>query len=549
MDRTPYVKSYKQYKIKKDYDAIVIGSGIGGLSVAAILAREGKRILVLEKHYTAGGYTHVFKRRGYEWDVGIHYVGEVHRPFTEISRLFKYITNGKLEWEEMGEVYDKIIFGKKVYDFPKGKEEFREKMKEYFPAPKDQEAIDTYLELIYKSQKSGRMFFVEKAVPQMMSTVLGGLMRRKMVQYSRKTTLEVLREITDNEELIGVLCGQYGDYGMTPAQSSFSIHSMVVKHFMNGGSYPIGGSARIVETVSPIIAAGGGIILTNADVQEIVVENNKATGVRMADGQVLSAPIIISSAGIMNTYQRLLSEPVRTQHKLHLQTDKISPSAAHLCLYVGFKHTAEELGLEKPNLWIYPEGGYDHDLNVQKFVDDPDNAPLPVVYISFPGAKDPDFTNRYPGRSTLEIITIAPYDIFKKWEDKRWKKRGEEYEAYKEKFAQRLLDKLYEYVPQTEGKVDYYELSTPLSTRHFCNYEQGEIYGIDHDPQRYDQRFLRAHTPVKNLYLTGQDIVSCGIGGALAAGMLTAIAITKKDLSKKIRETVEREMAMEGLRD
>lgn len=531
------IKSYKQHQITEKYDVIVIGSGIGGLGTAAILAKEGKKVLVLERHYTAGGYTHVFKRRGYEWDVGIHYIGEVHRPHTEINRLFKYVTDGQLEWAHMGKVYDKIMFGEKVYEFHAGKEEFVAKMKEYFPAPKDQEAIDQYIDLIYQSQRSGRMFFAEKALPPVASWAVGGRMRKKMLSFSNRTTLEVLQSITDNKELIGVLCGQYGDYGLPPSQSSFAIHAMVVKHFIHGGNFPIGGCMHIVNSVAKVITDRGGLVLTNAEVSEIVVKNNKAIGVKMADGKEIHAPITISSAGVINTFKHLLPAEVQYKHKIGEQLKTVEPSASHLCLYIGFNHSVKELGLQKANYWIYPDN-YDHDENVRNFLANP-SKDLPVTYISFPAAKDPDWENRYPGKSTVDIITIAPYEWFKQWEDKRWMKRGEEYEAFKEQFAQRMLEKLYQVEPQLKGKVDYYELSTPLSTKHFVNYQKGEIYGLDHTPQRFQQKFLRVHTPVKKLYLTGQDVVSAGIGGALAAGMITASAILKKDLSSKIRKATE----------
>jgi all-trans-retinol 13,14-reductase len=114
-------------------------------------------------------------------------------------------------------------------------------------------------------------------------------------------------------------------------------------------------------------------------------------------------------------------------------------------------------------------------------------------------------------------------------------KRGQDYEAQKEKLSQRLLEKLFEQEPQLRDKIDYYELSTPLSTKHFTNYEVGELYGINHDVKRFSQTFLRPKSPIKNLYLTGQDIVSCGVGGALSAGLLTASAITGKNLMKRLK--------------
>ena len=154
--------------------------------------------------------------------------------------------------------------------------------------------------------------------------------------------------------------------------------------------------------------------------------------------------------------------------------------------------------------------------------------------ISFPASKNPKFEEQYPGRSTIEIITLAKYDWFKEWENTRWKKRGEAYDALKENLAQRLLKHLYKYEPQVEGKIDTYELSTPITTKHFCNYINGEIYGLDHQPSRFEKNYLKPKTPIKNLFLTGQDIVTVGIGGALVSGVLTASAITKLNLIDEI---------------
>jgi all-trans-retinol 13,14-reductase len=203
----------------------------------------------------------------------------------------------------------------------------------------------------------------------------------------------------------------------------------------------------------------------------------------------------------------------------------VPPSTSHVCLYIGLKENLRELGIGNTNYWVYPHN--DHDRGVKEYLEDPEK-PFPVTYISFPSLKDPEWEDRYPGKSTIEMITLAPYKWFEKWEDERWKHRGEEYENYKEYFSQRLLKELYKQFPQLEGKIDYYELSTPLSTKHFCNYEHGEIYGLEHPPKRFRMTELRPKTPIKNLYLTGQDIVTVGIGGAMMSGVLTAAHITGK---------------------
>jgi all-trans-retinol 13,14-reductase len=527
-----HVKSYKKESITGEYDVIVIGSGLGGMSTAAFLAKEGKRILILESHYEPGGFTHTFKRKGYEWDVGVHYVGEVHRPHSMISKLFNYIGDGSLEWTEMGDVYDKMVFGKDIYDYKKGEAGFKTQMKTYFPEPSDQKAIDEYILAIKNAQKSQQLFFIEKVLNARMASIFGKSMRKAAMKYNRPT-LEVLHEITKNEKLIAVLTGQYGDYGAPPSEGSFLMHAMLVKHYLNGGCYPVGGSKNIFNSIAPNILKAGGEIFTRVKVKQVLVNDAyEAYGVQLEDGLEILAPVVISSAGIYNTFKNLLAPKVSNHFKLHEQLAKLKRSTGHMCLYIGLKHKKSELNLGKANYWIFPDN-YNHDENIQQFVSDPEND-FPIAYISFPSAKDSNWEERFPDRSTIEIVTVAPWEWFEKWEDERWKKRGEEYDKIKEDFSQRLLEKLYEQEPELRGKVDHYELSTPLSTKHFCNYEFGEVYGLDNGIERFNQTFLRPRTPVKNLYLTGQDVVSVGIGGALSSGLLTATVVTGENLMTRL---------------
>jgi all-trans-retinol 13,14-reductase len=171
---------------------------------------------------------------------------------------------------------------------------------------------------------------------------------------------------------------------------------------------------------------------------------------------------------------------------------------------------------------------------VRAYLEDPERD-FPVVYVSFPSAKDPDWERRYPGRSTVDVITLAPYEWFARWEDTRWHRRGEDYEAFKQRLTDRLLEVLYRYQPRLRGKLDHGEMSTPLSTRHFVNYGHGEIYGLAHSPDRFAQPFLRPKTPVRGLWLTGQDILTAGIAGAAASGVLTMSAIRGGNYFRRIR--------------
>lgn len=525
------IQSYKKNPIlSNNYDAIIIGSGMGSLATAAILAKENWKVLVLEKHYTAGGFTHVFKRKGFEWDVGIHYIGEVQRENSIIKKVFDYISDDQLQWTDMGDVYDKIIIGEKEFDFIKGVQNFKNQLYSYFP--NDKKAIDEYVNLVFEAVKTSQKFYMDKALPKMMSWLFGKKLRTPFYAFSDKTTYEVLASITKNEELIKVLTGQYGDYGLPPKQSSFVMHAAVARHYFTGGSFPVGGSSEIVKTVEKVIEKAGGTILISADVEEILIKNNQAFGVKMKDGKSFFAKNIISGVGIINTYKHLIPTKIAKKFELKNNLKNVQRSVSHACLYIGLKGTPEELNLPKTNYWIYPDK-IDHDTAVDAYLKNPEED-FPVVYISFPSSKDPKWSERYPGKSTIDIITLVPFDTFQKWDGTRWMHRGEEYETRKEQFTQRLLAVLYKKMPQVKGHIEHYELSTPLTTKHFVNYEEGEIYGLDHSPKRFRQRFLQPRTPIKNCYLTGQDIVTAGVAAALFSGVITTTAITRKNTIKKI---------------
>ncbi len=293
----------------------------------------------------------------------------------------------------------------------------------------------------------------------------------------------------------------------------------------------MGGASVIADTIAKVIHDHDGQVLTNATVQSIHVEGSRAKGVIMADGRTLQAPIVISGAGYLNTVNHLLDPSVTQANGMAQQSRLVGRSAAHVCLYLGFKQSAEELRMPKSNYWLYPSD--DHDENIAQYLADR-SAPLPVTYISFPSAKDPDWDRRYPGRSTVEAITLAPYEWFATWEGTRWMKRGDDYTAFKQEFTDRLLSEIYRVEPQLEGQVDHCELSTPLSTAHFSGHRKGEIYGLAHSPERFMARHLKPRTPIKGLFLTGQDVSTAGIGGALVAGFLTASAIQNRNLLGRI---------------
>ena len=513
-------RRYRANRLSLPYDVLVIGSGIGGLTTAACLAKMGKKVCVLEQHYTAGGFTHSYDRNGYEWDVGVHYIGDMGSPATMGRRLFDYITDGELKWEPMADHFDRIFLGSEHYDLVAGKAEYRDALVKAFPD--EEQAIDTYLSYMREVKAGVRLHTLTKVLPGILASAVASYKARKVPPYFNATTREVLESLTSNQKLIAVLTGQWGDNGLPPAQSSFIIHSMIAQHYMYGGYYPIGGASRMAQTIIPVIQQAGGEVFTYASVEKILVGARGVTGVRMADGTNIHTPVVISNAGVFNTFESLLDDGVPQKAAYRERLQHVQPSMSSICLYIGLRDTAENLGLPRTNLWIYPSEHYEAELAA--FEADPD-ADFPLVYVSFPSAKDPSFTERYPGRATIEIVAPGPHSWFAAWADKPWGKRGDDYEALKERLSQRLLQSLYEKLPQLEGKVDFYELSTSLSTDHFCRYKNGEIYGLDHTPQRFEQDWLKPKTDIPGLYLTGQDVLTCGVVGAMVGGLLAAIQL------------------------
>ena len=513
---------YRAKRLNGPYDAIVIGSGIGGLTTAACLSKLGKKVVVFEQHYTAGGFTHSYDRNGYEWDVGVHYIGDMGVDHTLGKRLFDHITDGQLKWAPLADRYDRIFLGDRHVDLVAGPEAFKAELKQAFPG--EEQAIDTYLKYLRQVAKAMPGLVVGKVLPDLATGPLRKIVNRAAPDFLNKPTREVLESLTSNQELIAVLCGQWGDNGLPPAESSFIIHALIARHYLYGGYYPIGGASEMAKTIIPVVQQSGGEVFTYADVKEILIEKGKAVGVRMADGEDVRAPLVISNAGVFNTFGPLLpdSVPEKDYYQQKLQT--VERSMASNCLYIGLKDTAENLKLPKTNYWIYP--GPDYEKHLADFMAAPEEADIPLTYISFPSAKDPSFEERYPGRATIEIVAPGPFEWYADWADKTWGKRGEDYEAEKEAYAQRLLAKLYEKFPHLDGKVDYYELSTPLSTDYFCRYSKGEIYGLNHTPDRFEQDWLKPKTRIPGLYLTGQDVMTCGVVGAMIGGLLTTIAVS-----------------------
>ncbi|MFO0561589.1 MAG: NAD(P)/FAD-dependent oxidoreductase [Polyangiales bacterium] len=514
------------------WDDVVIGSGMGGLATAALLSELGRRVLVLEQHYVPGGFTHTFKRKRWQWDVGVHAVGEV-TDRAVLGRVMHALSGDKLEWTSLGGVYDEFTFPDLHIEFPDSRAKFAENLRAAFPSRSQD--IQRYFDRVRSVAQGMMPYYASRLVPPELARFTDPLLARKANALLTERTRDALAAITSDEKLQSVLTAQWGYYGVPPQRSSFAIHALVAKHFFHGGYYPVGGAGRIADHLCATVAKAGGWTRINADVQEITVRDGRACGVRLADGERIEAKRVVSAAGAIATVERLLPEHAKRAEWAR-SIAKLAPSPCHVCLYIGFKGDITKAGASAANKWFYETWAKDA---AYWDVEEPGEK-APVLYCSFPSLKDPEHDAGPDQLHTGEVVTFVPYDLFARWKDGRWRKRGVDYEALKKEITDRMLAQFLEHMPELRPMVAFVELSTPISTEHFTRAPRGAIYGIEPTPERYQNRFLRPRTPVEGLFLSGADMASVGVMGAFVGGLLCAAAMEPVGVAKYLRRYSKR---------
>ncbi len=502
------------------WDYVVVGSGMGGMTTASLLSKLGKRVLVLEQHYTAGGFTHTFKRPGYRWDVGVHAVGEV-TAHSMTGRLLELMTEGKLKWCSLGESYDELHFpGGFRFDIPDHPIQLRRKLTEAFP--KERQGIRDYFRLVREVSRGMRGYFLARTLAPRFAPMVDPVLSRKVQPYLEQTTEQVLARFTTNQKLLAILTAQWGYYGSLPSRSAFAIQALVVHHFAHGAFYPVGGAGRMASHMLQGVADAGGWTRINADVEEILIEGGKAVGVRLTDGEEIRAERVVSAAGIGATAERLLPERYRTEPWVQ-EVGSLTPGPAYVCLHLGFKGDIAAAGATPANRWFYRTWGAEGQ-SAWNVTPDGELSDAPCVYVSFPSIKDPEHEPGPDQRHTGEVVTFVPWSSFARWRNEPWKKRGADYEDFKSRIQERLLQQVLSELPDLRPMVDHVELSTPVTTNTFCRPLAGSAYGLEPTPARFRCPWLRARSPIPNLLFSGCEVTSAGVMGALMGGVLTTLA-------------------------
>lgn len=507
------------------YDLILIGSGIGSLTVASLMAQmRGKKILVLERHFKAGGFTHSFKRQNFHWDVGIHYIGQMGEG-SQMRQLFDLITGGNVHWTKMPDPFEKFVYPGFTFNVPTDKQRYITELIQQFP--QEEKAIRQYFRDVQKAATAYGMQVMRKNGSFLLNLLglIGGLLNPAQLDLTTKAYLD---RHFKSDRLKALLASQWGDYGLPPSKSPFALHATIVSHYLEGGYYPVGGAGTIAASVKAIVEEKGGQFLLNREVTQVLIENGRAVGVQVRkvnakDDHPLEeyyAPVVISNAGAATTYLKLIPQdyPIPFRESLRRFLEK-NPPTTNVTLYLGLSQDPRKLGFQGENHWLY--GSLDHDQTYTKrseWIKDKDTQPI-QAYLSFPSLKDPKAEAH-----TAEIIAFVDYNSFAQWREQPWLKRDENYQALKQHLSNTLITFVDRHYPGFADLIEYQELSTPITNEHFTGHPKGGIYGLPFVSERFQQENLawtHPKTPLPGLYLTGADVCSLGIGGAMMGGVVT----------------------------
>ncbi len=496
-----------------DYDAIVIGSGAGGLSAALRLARSNLSVLLLEAMPAFGGYLNPFRRKSYSFDTGLHYLGELGEGQSFWRLLHELGLTDTVRFNELDpDGFDRYIFPDYELRVCKGKERFIERLMAEFP--KEKRRIEKFFEIFDKIIGAARAS----------RALRGGLLKRlsfilkhpAMSKYSRVPYQRLLDEVTTDKRLQAALAAPSGLYGLPPSKAPVIWAIMTWAHLLKGAYYPVGGSGALRDAFVFALKNHGAELRNRSWVVSISKRGEEFV-VETESGEQQTARVVISDADPVITLGRLV-DPELVSSRIKEKVKRLRPSGGAFYAFIGTDLDLYSLGITDANIIHY--SGYDINSIYGRWLVPTPPEEFPFFFITSPSVKDPDGGHAPKGYDTLEILTGANYEVFEKWANLPSMKRGEEYEVLKEKIGEGLIAAAERYIPGLSQHLDFVEYATPLSNEYWVNAVRGGNFGPEQTPDQMGPgRFMNLTAGIDGLFLAGAGTMGGSVIACVASGV------------------------------
>lgn len=479
---------------ENQFDAVIIGAGLGGLSCASAFARQGFKPLVIEKHDKPGGYATTFKRPGgFVFDVSLHSttVGEregIHNlipGFPEIKDV-EFVPHPNL----YRAIYPDYDFRVPQKDLPS----YIKMLISYFPEEKKG------IEKLFDDMKG-----VANDISKLSSAKGQVDMSRFPMDFPylynsfNKTWGQIVDARIENPKLKAIVSALWGYYGLPPSKLASIYYALpTISYLQEGGYYPQGRSQKISDAFVAFIEERGGKVMLNTKVQEILVKDHSAYGVKSSDGKEYIGKVVVSNANAYDTFHTMMKEGEYLKEYL-ARMDQFSVSLSCFQIFLGLKKDlVKEVGITDTE--IFYETGYDPEAGYQACLNaDVENSGFGLtLYDNLYKGYSPE------GKNTLNILILQGYDHWKKYEADYLKGNKTEYRKEKERLADILVSQVEKVLlPGLSKAIEVKEIGTPLTNLRYTGNYRGAIYGFDQTLDNSGQSRLPHSTPINNLYLAG----------------------------------------------